>query len=195
MRFVEQKDPDLWLATAEQVAREREDVSFVLGGYGELRDKIAGTVRSMGISSRFTLVDGATDLGLFYSMLDVFLMTSRFEGTPNVLIEAQAAGCPIVTTDAGGITETVANGVTARVVSDRLPTKLAAAVIAVLDNDIWRASARHAGPRLVQQQFGHDGMIAATLRLYYPVMATGGLLSRVKERWIGQSARPLSTRR
>ena len=183
MRFVEQKDPALWLATAAQIARDRDDVSFVLGGYGELRDKISSEIRNMGLSRRFALLDGVTDLGMFYSLLDVFLMTSRFEGTPNVIIEAQAATCPIVTTDAGGIKETVADGVTARIVSNRSPEKLAAAVVEVLDNDNWRSRAGKAGPSFVQQRFGHKSMIARTLQLYYPPTFIGGLRAQVKERW------------
>jgi glycosyltransferase involved in cell wall biosynthesis len=167
MRFVEQKDPDLWLATAAQIARHRDDVSFVLGGYGELRDKIVTGIGDMGLSHRFSLLDGVTDLGSFYSLLDVFLMTSRFEGTPNVLIEAQAAACPIVTTNAGGISETVADGVTARIVSYRSPAKLAAAVVEALEDDKWRSRAGEAGPSLVQQRFGHESMVARMLQLYY----------------------------
>jgi glycosyltransferase involved in cell wall biosynthesis len=173
MRFVEQKDPDLWLATAQQIARHRDDVSFVLGGYGELSDKIASGIRAMGLSHRFVLLDGRSDLGLFYGLLDVFLMTSRFEGTPNVLIEAQAASCPIVTTDAGGIRETVADGLTARIVSNRSPAKLAAAVVEVLEDDKWRSRAGEAGPTFVRQRFGHARMIAQMLQLYYPPASIG----------------------
>jgi glycosyltransferase involved in cell wall biosynthesis len=157
----------IWLATAAQVARQRDDVSFVLGGYGELKDKIVSGICDMGLSHRFALLDGVTDLGSFYSLLDVFLMTSRFEGTPNVLIEAQAAACPIVTTDAGGIGETVADGVTARIVSDRSPAKLAAALVEVLDDDKWRTRAGEAGPAFVRQRFGHETMVARMLQLYY----------------------------
>ena len=168
MRFVEQKDPDLWLATAALIARQRDDVSFVLGGYGKLRGKIVSGICDMGLSRRFALLDGVTDLGSFYSVLDVFLMTSRFEGTPNVLIEAQAAACPIVTTNAGGISETVADGVTARIVSNRSPAKLAAAVVEVLDDDEWHSRAGETGPAFVQQRFGHESMVTRMLQLYYP---------------------------
>jgi glycosyltransferase involved in cell wall biosynthesis len=168
MRFVEQKDPDLWLATAAQVARQRDDVNFVLGGYGKLRDKIVSGICDMGLSHRFVHLDGVTDLGSFYSLLDVFLMTSRFEGTPNVLIEAQASACPIVTTDAGGISETVADGVTARIISNRSPVTLAAAVVEVLDDDKWRSNAEKAGPSFVRQRFGHETMVTRMLQLYYP---------------------------
>ena len=70
-----------------------------------------------------------TDLAAFYPLLDVFLMTSRFEGTPNVLIEAQAAGCAIVATDVGGVREVVADGLTARIVKSRTAAEIAAEVL------------------------------------------------------------------
>jgi len=184
MRFVAQKDPDLWLDTAAQIARNRHDVSFVLGGYGELKERIVDRIRDLGLLRRFALLDEVTDLGLFYGLLDVFLMTSRFEGTPNVLIEAQAAGCPIVATDAGGIAETVADGVTARIVRDRSPEKLAAAVLEALAHDGWRTRAGKAGPSFVRQRFGHARMIARTLRHYYPPTSMmGRWLDQLEERW------------
>ena len=95
-------------------------------------------------------------------------MTSRFEGIPNVLIEAQAAACPIVTTDVGGIRETVADGVTARIVSKRSPAKLAAAVIEALDDRKWRSRAGKAGPSFVLQRFSLESMVTQLLQLYYP---------------------------
>ena len=186
MRFVDQKDPALWLATAEQIARGRDDVIFVLGGYGELKDKIVSEARALGLSHRFVLMDGTTDLGIFYALLDIFLMTSRFEGTPNVLIEAQAAMCPIVTTDAGGIRETVADGLTARIVTNRSAATLAATVLETLADDRWRRQAGTAGPSFVRRQFGHSAMIAQTLRLYYPPAFIGPLLAFIKGRWMAR---------
>jgi glycosyltransferase involved in cell wall biosynthesis len=190
MRFVAQKDPDLWLDTAQQIARDRDDVGFVLAGYGELREKIVDRISDLGLLPRFALLDEVTDLGLFYGLLDVFLMTSRFEGTPNVLIEAQAAGCPIVATDAGGIGETVADGVTGRIVADRSAASLAAAVLEALADDRWRTRAGEAGPSFVRQRFGHASMIAQTLRHYYPPTSIlGRWLVRLEERWSASRSR------
>ena len=95
MRFAPEKDPELWLETAAIIAAARPNVRFVLAGYGELAEPILRMTRALGLSERIALFGPRTDVGAIYAVMDVFLMTSRFEGTPNVLIEAQAAGVPV----------------------------------------------------------------------------------------------------
>jgi glycosyltransferase involved in cell wall biosynthesis len=168
MRFVEQKDPHLWVRTAHDIARARADAWFVLGGYGVLKAGIVQQIADLGLSHRFTVLDEISDLGPFYGLLDVFLMTSRFEGTPNVLIEAQAASCPIVAIDVGGVRDAVADGLTARVIKSRTAADLAAAVVHVLEHDSWCSSAQAAGLRIVQSRHVAERVIAQTMDIYYP---------------------------
>ena len=167
MRFVEEKDPDLWLETALHLMRA-DNVKFVLAGYGELKERIAGKVVQMGLSQRFTFLDTVTDLAAFYPLLDVFLMTSRFEGTPNVLIEAQAAGCAIVATDVGGVREVVADGLTARIVKSRTAAEIAAEVLEILADNEWLSRARALGPQITEERFNPQRVLERTLHLYYP---------------------------
>ena len=96
MRFAAEKDPDLWLETAAVIAAARPDVRFVLAGYGEHADDVARKVQEFGVADRVILPGPTADVGLVYAAMDVLMMTSRFEGVPNVLIEAQAAGVPVV---------------------------------------------------------------------------------------------------
>ena len=122
----------------------------------------------MGLSQRFTFLDTVTDLAAFYPLLDVFLMTSRFEGTPNVLIEAQAAGCAIVATDVGGVREVVADGLTARIVKSRTAAEIAAEVLEILADNEWLSRARALGPQIAEEQFNPQRVLERTLHLYYP---------------------------
>src|SRR5262249_57446870 len=114
------------------IAAARPDVYFVLAGYGEMADHVAGKIRQLGLAERFRLAGPTKDVGEIYAALDVFLMTSRFEGTPNTLIEAQAAGIPIVAPLVGGIGETAVHGTTALLVEGRTADALAAAVVRIL---------------------------------------------------------------
>jgi glycosyltransferase involved in cell wall biosynthesis len=102
MRFAAEKDPILWLETAAVIAAARPNICFVLAGYGELEEQLAPTIEGLGLGQRFILSGETKDVGLIYGALDVFLLTSRFEGSPNVLIEAQAAGIPVVAPNVGG---------------------------------------------------------------------------------------------
>jgi asparagine synthase (glutamine-hydrolysing) len=166
MRFVEDKDPDLWLATAAEIAKARPDVHFLLAGYGKLHDRIVQRIDMLGLRDRLVLPGAVTELGLIYAAVDVILLTSLTEGLPNVVIEAQAAGRPVVAAAVGGVSEAVADGRTGCVVRGRSPQRLADAVLNMLDDPIWAARARAEGPAFVAGRFGVDRMVAETLEIY-----------------------------
>jgi glycosyltransferase involved in cell wall biosynthesis len=97
---------------------------------------------------------------------DIFLHTAHVEGLPNVLLEAQSAGLPIVAAAAGGVAEAIDPGVTGVVVHSREPRVLAEEVARRLSNREWYDRARRAGPLYVEQRFSVDRMIDATLAVY-----------------------------
>jgi glycosyltransferase involved in cell wall biosynthesis len=99
-------------------------------------------------------------------LFDVFLLTSRVEGTPNVLIEASSLGIPVVVTDSGGSREVVEEGVTGYVLASPDPAAIAERVLGVLQARDWRAAVATAGPAFVQRRFGLDRMIEETMMLY-----------------------------
>jgi glycosyltransferase involved in cell wall biosynthesis len=167
MRFAPEKDPDLWLETARLIAAARPDVWFVLAGYGALAEHVALKLKQMSLSQRVVLLGATIDVGAIYACIDVFLMTSQYEGTPNVLIEAQAAGVPVVAPDVGGIRETIAPGRTGLLVHDRDAARLAEAALGVLANPLLRQRARAYGPRFVSQRFNWRRKIDATIAHYH----------------------------
>src|SRR5262249_13908566 len=90
----------------------------------------------------------------------------RFEGTPNVLIEAQAAGIPVVASDVGGVNEALLDGVTGILVGNRRASSLASAVLKILEEPGWRERAAIEGPAFVSKRFGHQRMIDDTIAAY-----------------------------
>jgi glycosyltransferase involved in cell wall biosynthesis len=166
MRLAEEKDPFLWLATAAEIARIRPEVRFLMIGHGPLREAILERASSLGLADRLTLADAMADVGLGYAALDVLLLTSFVEGVPNALVEAQAAGRPVVTTNVGGTSEAVAEGRTGRIVAGRSPKRLAETVLNVIDDVSWRERVRTEGPAFVAGRFGFDRMIDETLDAY-----------------------------
>jgi glycosyltransferase involved in cell wall biosynthesis len=168
MRFAPEKDVDLWLETAVIVRKSRPDVSFVLAGYGH--DNSAAQIwekaAQLGLASCFVMPGMVSDPGLVYAALDVMLLTSRHENIPNVMIEAQAAGLPVVGPDVGGVAEAMLNGSTGLLVRNRSANSLARATLWILDNPGWRKQAAIDGPRLMAQRFGQERMIRKTIELY-----------------------------
>jgi glycosyltransferase involved in cell wall biosynthesis len=90
---------------------------LVLAGDGELRADLEKLTDELGMSDRVHLLGYVADMGSWYPAFDAFLLTSANEGAPVVAIEAQAAGVPVVATDAGGTRAVVDDGETGFVVN------------------------------------------------------------------------------
>ena len=86
------------------------------------------------------------DIPQILAAIDVFILTSDAEGLPGVLIEAQMAGCPVVTVPVGGVRDLVDDGETGIVTDGLDPEELAAASIELLRDPHLRVSPRGAGP-------------------------------------------------
>ena len=171
MRFAPEKDPQLWVETAAVIAAARPDARFVVAGYGNLATELERRIESIGLAERFVLPGPAKDVGSIYAALDVLLSTSRFEGTPNVLIEAQAAGLFVVAPEVGGTSESLLDGVTGILVPNRRASSLASAVLEIIENPTARKRAATEGPAFVSKRFGHQRMIDETIAAYgSPVM-------------------------
>ncbi len=166
-RFEHQKDPMLWLQTAAEILRTRADARFLLAGHGSLRDDIMSLVATLGLENRCVVQGPVKDVGLIYAALDVFLLTSHFEGLPNALIELQSVGCPIVSTDYLGVGEAMIESVTGFIVPERSPIALAQRVMDVLDDEAWARSARTQGRAFVRDRFSYQRMAAETIKLYW----------------------------
>lgn len=167
MRLTQEKDPALWLATAAAISNARPDVLFGICGYGPAKQELERRIRDLGLTSRVRLLEPISDLGLYYQAFDVVLLTSIVEGLPNVLIEAQAAGCPVVSTDVGGVREAISHGVTGVAVTQRSAQELANAVLTILQDSSWRERAKIQGPLLVAQNFGLTRMIDELVEVYH----------------------------
>jgi glycosyltransferase involved in cell wall biosynthesis len=166
MRLSHEKDLSLWLTTAAEIAKARPDAVFVICGYGSAMEEVGRQISELGLADCVRLMEPISDLGLLYTAFDVVLLTSIVEGLPNMLIEAQAAGCPVVATDVGGSREAILEGVTGILVKERSPHELANAVLKVLHDTAWREGARRQGPEFVGRNFSLERMMNALVEVY-----------------------------
>lgn len=165
-RFEEEKQPAVWLKTARQVATAIPEAQFVVYGQGGMRGEMEKLVRDLDIGSRVHFGGVVSPSIRALAPCDLLLLTSRGEGTPNVLLEAQWLGIPVVTTDAGGAGEAVVDGVTGRVVRSHDEASISAAVIDVLADETYRNRTSTEGPAFVSSAYGMDRMIRETLEVY-----------------------------
>lgn len=103
------KDHALFLAAADRMANQMRDVVFLIAGDGELRAVLEEDARRRGLGDRVRFLGWRRDLATIYAASDLFMLTSKNEGTPVALIEAMASGVPGVATDVGGVRDVIAS--------------------------------------------------------------------------------------
>lgn len=106
-----QKAPLDFVRMAARVHRARPDVQFMMVGDGDLRGAVELEVERCGLLSVFHLVGWRRDVAEILRCLDVFSLTSLWEGLPRVYLEALASGVPIVGTRVDGAEEVIREGV------------------------------------------------------------------------------------
>jgi glycosyltransferase involved in cell wall biosynthesis len=103
------KDQSRLLAVAREVAGRRPRLVLLIVGDGELRAGLEAEAAAHGLGDHVRFLGWRRDLPTIYAATDVFVLTSRNEGTPVALIEAMASGVPGVSTDVGGVATVIEN--------------------------------------------------------------------------------------
>jgi glycosyltransferase involved in cell wall biosynthesis len=165
-RFWAEKRPMLWLQTAAVVAKRYPDVHFLVIGEGPMRREMESFINNNGLKGSVHLPGARPEVSTPLSAMNIFVLTSEFEGTPNVVLEAQWLGLPVVGTDAGGISEAFENNVTGLLATSSNVEEIAALVIEYLADTSKTATAGIHAPRFVQSTFGIGKMIEETINLY-----------------------------
>lgn len=109
-RLVPIKNHELFLRVASHILTQRSDLHFVIVGDGETRPAMEQLANALGITQNVSFLGWIQDLRPVLQELDVMALTSHNEGTPVSLIEAMAAGVPIVATAVGGVADVLENG-------------------------------------------------------------------------------------
>jgi glycosyltransferase involved in cell wall biosynthesis len=114
-RFDTDKQPLLWIRFAARYLKRQPDARFVMVGGGRLLPNAEQLAAELGISDRILFTGRSNRVGYWMTKMEVLVLLSRYEGLPNVLIEAQYMGVRVVTTPAGGAAECLMDGVTGHV--------------------------------------------------------------------------------
>lgn len=166
MRMTEEKRPELWLDAVVELCRRDRRVRGLLVGDGPMRPGLEERLAASGMAGRIDLAGRRNDMWAQYAAMDLLLLTSRTEGLPNVLIEAQALGRPVAATPAGGSAETFVDGETGVLLDKDTPGAIADRIEPLVrDADMrYRFGERAAG--FVRREFGQETMIRRTMAVY-----------------------------
>jgi glycosyltransferase involved in cell wall biosynthesis len=159
------KQHQLFLEAARLIANHDTAAIFLIAGDGELRGALKEAARDFGIADRVRFLGWRRDLATIYGASDVFLLTSRNEGTPVALIEGLAAGVPGVSTDVGGVRDVLRDD-TGVVVPFGDAAGLASAVAQFLGDTNRRRAMGERGRVSVVARYGIDRLVDDIDALY-----------------------------
>ena len=167
-RLVPQKGFDLLIEAFAKIASQIPDVYCLIIGEGDDKEKLTAQIRLAGLEKRIRLL-GYQDRSKAMSILkssDIFVMPSRYEGTPIALLEAAALRRPILAACAGGIPELVTHEQHAYLVPTNDPEALAQGFLKLtLDSDYARRLGQNAQQR-VREQFNPESQVNETWAAY-----------------------------
>ncbi len=165
-RLSPEKRPLLWIDTLIRLVDAQPDVYGLLFGAGPMRPELEARLARAGATGRIRLAPPIKESETALAAFDVLLLTSRWEGTPNVVIEAQAVGTPVVVSGGGGAAEALAPDQTGLFVEHSDSDALAIAVAGLANDPALRKRFGDAGPAFVTGRFGLARMLSDTLKLY-----------------------------
>lgn len=166
IRLSDEKRPLLWLDIAAEVRRQLPDTHFLIVGDGPLRREVELRALHEDLMGFVHLAGNEQEVFAAIAAMDIFLLVSRAEGLPNVLIEAQALGVPVVTTKAGGASETVRHALTGWVLDQDGCRHVADVLVKLLRDEAWRSMVRNEAPAFVRDAFNAERMLDETLAIY-----------------------------
>ncbi len=166
------KRVDDLLAAFARVAAQDGSAELVLAGDGPLRQQLERDAVSLGIAHRTHFLGMQQEVGRLYAACDVVALSSANEGTPVSLVEALAAGRPVVSTDVGGVPDVVRHDQTGLLVPPGDVTAFADALLK-LAREPERRRLSHEAAGDVRARYAVDRLVADVDRLYRRLLAAG----------------------
>lgn len=165
-RLEPQKGCAHFLRAAKLVLNEMPEVQFVLVGDGSLAPQLDAMAQEITLERNFHLLGHWQDMRCFYSALDLFALTSLWEGMPYVILEAMTSGRTVCATDIPGTREVISDGVTGALVPAENDQALAARILELLRDPQKREQMALRARRVVEERFTTERFLAEMDELY-----------------------------
>lgn len=172
-RVAEQKDFPTLIAAAALLRQRYPGLRFVILGDYERHPEhrvhyefVQEHLTRLGVTDRFHFAGFRTDVNRLLGGMDLFVLSTHWEGLPLVILEAMAQGLPVVATAVDGVPEAVADGETGYTVPHAEPEALAAAIGTLLEDPARASAMGRAGRERVEKMFSVAQFEASLLKLY-----------------------------
>jgi len=169
-RLHKQKGHCYLIQAVSKVRKEFPKVKLLLTGEGEEENNLKKLVKSLDLTNKVIFAGLSSDIEEILPIAELFILPSLWEGFPNALLEAMAAGKPVVATQVGGIPEIVVHGETGVLIPPRDTDALAIAIIDLLQNKLKAKNMGEAGRIRAGKRFSIYKMIEKTENLYQELL-------------------------
>jgi glycosyltransferase involved in cell wall biosynthesis len=165
-RLSPEKGFDVLINAISLVRDQDGEVGFVIFGDGPLKDALQHQIAALGLAGMVILAGFRGDLDRYVPHLDMLVLPSHTEGLPNVVLEACAAGVPVVATSVGGTPEVIEGGVSGLLVPPGDPVALASALCEMLGDEENAREMAFQGRQRVLEWFSFHRQVEQYLELF-----------------------------
>lgn len=173
-RLEHQKGHDIALQALANLWARGVDSHLLIAGTGSLKEELTLLRDELGLQEHVTFLGYRRDVGDLMHLADGFLLSSRWEGLPNVVMEACGAGLPVVATDVGGVREIIENRHSGLIVPADDPQALSDAMHELRTLGASELAAMSSFARqAVEVKFEHDSVMARWEALFLRLKGPG----------------------
>lgn len=162
----EQKRLDIFLEIAAKIIENKKNVRFVIVGDGPLRESLELTCKSKGIDSHVHFAGFQANVKPYLEDMDIFLMTSDYEGLPVSLLEAMSMSIVPVSTNVGGISEVVKDGVNGFLVKKGDKDQLLNKILYLIDNKTELVRLKNEARKTIVERYSIEKMCKDLEKIY-----------------------------
>jgi glycosyltransferase involved in cell wall biosynthesis len=169
-RLTEAKDQITLLSAIELLKKQGRDIYLILVGDGEMRTALEKEIAKNNLTDCVCLTGSRSDVYQLLPGTDAFILSSKREGFPMSILEAMAAGLPVITTKVGGIPEVIKDGQNGILVPPKDQNSLASAICRVLDDSGFAANLANRARTTVEQNYSIRAITEAYSKIYISVI-------------------------
>jgi glycosyltransferase involved in cell wall biosynthesis len=169
-RLQPEKRPEYFVDCIARLRQRVPGLRVLMAGVGPLESAVRAKIAEHGLENVILMLGQRQDVPLLLAASEVHLLVSDWEGTPNILLEAQHCGCVPVATDAGGSGESLVDGHSGVLVGLDDLEGTVEAVAELLRDPVKRKRMARAGRTLVAKRFDPWALHQANMRLYHEAL-------------------------
>jgi len=166
VRLTEQKGLKYLIKAMQKVVNELPDIRLLIAGDGPLKDRLQKLAVDLGVDENVIFLGARLDIPELLQVFDLYVLPSVWEGLPMVLLEALAAGCPVIATEVGGTATAIKHGVNGSLVPPESPQALSDEIIRLLKNKDQRDQYIINGKKIFRESFSSEVMTKKYEDLY-----------------------------